>query len=114
FFELLFVLRRLLDNPQRDKEEAQEQARRPALTRCLRAYRGVPDLGRAGVCNTHDVVYLRGLSMVEQAIAQDGTIPELLSAGKFALEQLDDMKELGILSSQQPLMKLAFHPDLDS
>jgi hypothetical protein len=34
--------------------------------------------------------------------------------GKVALEYLPDLQELGIVSSPQPLMRLAYAPDLDN
>jgi len=71
FFELLFLLRRRLRRSDEDVQTAQQRAREVALSRCLRTFRGVPDLERAGVFFGKDVVYLRGLRLIEGAGAQD-------------------------------------------
>lgn len=114
FLESLFLLRRLLAQQDKDMQTAQEKARKTALANCLRIYRGVPNLTEAGVCLTKDVVYLRGLQMIERAAAQDQTILDRLAVGKVALEYLPDLQELGITSYSQPLAKLAHAPDLDA
>ena len=77
-------------------------------------FRGVLELERAGVCYSKDVVYLRGLREMEQAVAQDVTIPERLAVGRIALDQLPALEELGITPPLQPLWKLAHDPGLDS
>ncbi|MFL5704224.1 MAG: tetratricopeptide repeat protein [Ktedonobacteraceae bacterium] len=114
FLESFSLLTRLLKKPDADRQKVQQQARAFALSVCLRTYRGVPDLERAGVCFLQDAVYLRGLRMIEQAVAQDGTVLDRLAAGVVALELLPDLQELGITSSPLPLRRLAYDPDLDS
>ena len=59
-----------------DLETAKKQAHKRAISRCLRTYRGVPDLERTGICYTKDVVYQRGMRLIEQAVAQDETVLE--------------------------------------
>jgi tetratricopeptide (TPR) repeat protein len=114
FLELLFLLRRLRQQQDNDEKIAQEKARKTALANCLRTYRGVPNLEKEGVCLTKDVVYLRGLQMIEQAVTNDKTVLDRLAVGKVALEYLPDLQELGIVSPPQSLMRLALAPDLDS
>jgi len=115
FFEPFLLLRRLLRHLDGDVQTAQKQAKRLALTRCLRTFRGVPDLERPGVCYTKDALYLRGLWKIEQAVAQDETVLDRLAVGVVALEQLPDLRELGIVTPALRLLtKLANDPDLES
>jgi len=114
FFEPFLLLYRLLNRPDEDVQTAQEKARHLALVRCLRTYRGVPDLEQAGLCSSKDAVYLRGLRMIESAVASDEAVLERLTVGKVALEQLPALQELGIVTPLLPLQRLAHDPDLDS
>jgi hypothetical protein len=114
FFELFSTLSRLLRYPDADLQEIQKEAREYALSMCLRTYRGVPDLKRAGICNLQDATHLHGLRLVEQAVAQDENVLDRLAVGVVSLELLSDLQELGIDSDSQPLRKLAYDPDLDS
>jgi hypothetical protein len=113
FFEAFILLYRWLRRPDQDAQTAQQFARKLALARSLRTFRGVPDLNRAGVCYTKDVLYLRGLWKIEQAVAEDETVLDHLVTGVVALEYLPDLRELGIVSAPQPLRQLAQNPDLD-
>jgi tetratricopeptide (TPR) repeat protein len=114
FFEPFILLLRLLDQPSLAIQVGQRQARSSAFSRCLRTYRGVPDLEQAGICFTRDVVYLRGLLIIERAVAEDETILDRLAVGKISLEHLADLEELGISVPPQPLRKLAYAPELDA
>jgi len=114
FFELFSLLNRLLRRPGADRQKAQRQAHAHALSICLRTYRGVPDLGRSGVCYLQDAIHFHGLRMIERAVEQDETVLDRLAVGVVALEQLPDLQELGIPPSPQPLRRLAYDPDLDS
>ena len=114
FFELFLLLYRLVRRRDEDMQTAREQARKRSLERCLRTYRGVPDLEKAGVCFTKDALYLRGLGKVQQAVAQDETVLDRLAVGVVALEHLPELQELGIVVPSRPLMKLASDPELDS
>jgi hypothetical protein len=114
FFELFFLLRRLLKQGDIDMEAARERAHNAALARCLRTYRGVPDLAIAGVCYLKDAIYLHGLRMIERTVAQDETILDRLTVGVIALDDLSDLQELGIAAPAQPLRKLIYDQDLDS
>lgn len=114
FFEAFFLLRRLLKRPNQEVTVARKHSQKIALDRCLRTYRGVPDLRQAGVCYLKDAVYLHGLWMVEQAVAQDAGVLDRLGVGVVSLEQLSDLQELGIVGSLQPLRKRAFDPHLDA
>jgi hypothetical protein len=115
FFEPFLLLYRLLWRDDEDRATAEQRARRNALMRCLRTYRGVTDLQRPGVCFTKDVVYLRGLLKIERAVADDERVLDRLAVGKVALELLPDLQELGIVVPQQfsSLRKLAYDPGLD-
>ncbi len=114
FLELFSLLKRLLKRPGADKQKAQKQAQAYALSICLRTYRGVPDLERAGVCYLQDAIHYHGLRMIERAVEQDETVLDRLAVGVCALEYLPDLQELGIFLSPQPLRKLAYDPNLDS
>ncbi len=110
--EALFFLRRLLGAINADEETARKKARQLAITRCLRTFRGVPDLTRAGICFTQDATYLRGLLTSEQAVKRDERVLDRLAVGVVAVEQLADLQELGIVSTPQPLRKLLQDPQL--
>jgi tetratricopeptide (TPR) repeat protein len=114
FLEALFLVRHLLQQPDQELEAVRTRARQTALIYGLRTYRGVPDLNRAGACDSKDTVYLRGLRMIERAVAQDETVLDRLAVGKIALEALSELQELGITASSQALRTLAYNPDLDS
>lgn len=114
FFESFLLLYRLLWRNDEDHHTAEELAYRRALTRCLRTFRGTPDLNREGICYTRDVVYLRGRLKIEQAIAHNETILARLAVGKVALELLPELQELGIVTPDQSLQQLASDPRLDA
>ena len=113
-FEAFIYLYRLLRRPDQDNETAQKFARKLALARCIRTFRGVPALERAGVCYTKDALYVRGLWKLEHEVARDQGILDRLAVGVVALEQLPELAELGIVSAPQPLRYLAQRPDLDA
>ena len=113
FFEQVSLLNFAVKAQQAEPTEAWRRAARQfALDICLRMYRGVPDLERAGVCYPQDVIHLRGLRLVEQAVAADASVLDRL-VGVCPLEHLPDLQELGILSAPQPLLQLAYTADLD-
>jgi tetratricopeptide (TPR) repeat protein len=114
FFEAFFFLRRLLQGLDPDEETARKRAQQLAITNCLRTYRGVPDLERAGVCFTQDALYLRGLRTIERALAEDKNVLNRLAVGVVGVEQLPDLRELGIEHVPQPLRILAENPELDA
>jgi tetratricopeptide (TPR) repeat protein len=115
FIESFSLLRRLLNHPEKERERHQKQARIYALDHCLRVFRGVPDLTRAGVCYPQDAIYLHGLFMIEKAVAQDKTVLDRLAVGKVALELLPEVQELGMTTSALPsLYPRAYDPDLDA
>ena len=96
--ERFFLLYRLLKRPDQDKTEAEAKARELALSRCLRLFRGKPNLEMDG-CWTKDVIYQRGLRLVEQAVAEDPSILYYLSLGKIAREHIPLLQELQLLPS---------------
>ncbi len=114
FFEPCILLYRLLWHYDKDRLTAEKRAHHRAIAHCLRTFRGVPDLTRAGICYPKDVVYLRGRLKIERAIAEDETVLDRLAVGKVALELLPDLQELGITAPIQPLRKRATDPDLDA
>jgi tetratricopeptide (TPR) repeat protein len=114
FFEIFHLLSRLVERYDDDMQIAQEKARKAALATCLRTFRGVPDLTQAGVCYTKDIVYLRGIRLIEDAVAKDATVLDQLMVGKVALVHLPDLRELGIVAPPQLLRKLAYDPDLEA
>jgi tetratricopeptide (TPR) repeat protein len=114
FFEALFLLYRLLWGTDKDLEASKKRAHNLAIARCLRTFRGVPDLKEPGLCYTRDVHYLRGLQMVERAVAADETVVDKLAVGVVAVDQLPDLQELGIVNTHQQLRKLASASDLEA
>jgi Domain of unknown function (DUF1704) len=114
FFETLLLLYRLLRRPWEDVQTAQKRVHRLVLTRCLRTYRGVPDLGQAGVCHLQDVTYLRGLLLIERMTAEDETVLDRLAVGKIACALLPLLHPLKMIPPPQPLRQLAYDPELDS
>jgi tetratricopeptide (TPR) repeat protein/transcriptional regulator with XRE-family HTH domain len=113
FFEPFLLLYRLLWRNDEARPIAEQRARKNAVVRCLRTYRGVPDLGMPGVCFTKDVVYLRGFLKIERAVAKDETVLDRLAVGKVALELLPDLEELEIAAPHQSLQTIAYDPRLD-
>ncbi|HVB23445.1 MAG TPA: tyrosine/phenylalanine carboxypeptidase domain-containing protein [Ktedonobacteraceae bacterium] len=114
FFErLIFLYRRLL-RPWRDWQSDQNRARKFALTRCLRTYRGMPDLNQRGFCYLQDVTYLRGLLLVEHAVSQEKHVLDQLAVGKIAYDLLPVVQSLEIIPPPQPLRKLIYDPGLDT
>ncbi|HLZ60562.1 MAG TPA: hypothetical protein VKR06_26755, partial [Ktedonosporobacter sp.] len=112
--EALFFLRRRLRQLDSDEEIAHKRAGNIALKNCLQTFRGVPDLTKAGVCFTQDVLYLRGLLTIQRALArEDQTVLDLLAAGVVSVELLPDLRELGIGPVAQPLRRRAEDPQLD-
>jgi tetratricopeptide (TPR) repeat protein/thymidine kinase len=111
--ERLYLLDRLLSKREGDLDKAKATARRLALNRCLRTYRGVPDLSVAGICYAKDAIYLRGYLQLQQAVQEDPGVLDRLMVGKIAFEHLPDMKELGITTPSIRPRWYAQRPDLD-
>jgi tetratricopeptide (TPR) repeat protein len=111
--EQLYLLDRLLSKKERDLDKAKIAARRLALNRCLRTYRGVPDLTVPGVCYAKDAIYLRGYLQLRQAMREDSGVLDHLMVGKIAYEHLQDMRELGITTPSIRPRWYAHRPDLD-
>ncbi len=113
FLEPFLVLQRTITGASRNVEKARASAPRLARLRCLRTFRGVPDLTAAGVAYTHDALYHRGLQCVERAIQQDAQVLTRLLVGKVGLQQLDDLAELDITEPVSQPRWQARDPDLD-
>lgn len=94
--ERFFLLYRLLKRPDQSKEEAEAKARDMAVSRCLRLFRGKPNLEMEG-CWAKDVIYQRGLALVEQAVREDPAVLSYLSLGKLARGHIPLLQELQIL-----------------
>ncbi len=109
FFEAVFLLNALLVGKERGKAAA--EAKQKSLTRCLRTYRGVPQLETPGLCSTKDSIYLRGYLKVLRAL-QQGVDVERLLIGACAVEQLADLAQLGIETPLISNQRLAFRHDL--
>jgi hypothetical protein len=109
FFESVFLLNALLDGKERGKAAA--EAKQKSLTRCLRTYRGVPQLETPGLCSTKDSIYLRGYLKVLRAL-QQGVDVERLLIGACAVEQLTDLVQLGIETPLISNRRLALRHDL--
>ncbi len=111
--ERLYLLDRLLSKREGDLGKAAATARRLALNRCLRTYRGVPDLTVAGICYAKDAIYLRGYLQLQQAVKEDPGVLDRLMVRKIAYEHLPDMEELGIMIPSIHPRWYAQRPDLD-
>lgn len=109
FFEAVFFLNALLAGKERGKAAA--EAKQKSLTRCLRTYRGVPQLETPGICSTKDSIYLRGYLKVLRAL-QQGVDVERLLIGACAVEQLADLAQLGIETPLISIQRLALRHDL--
>jgi tetratricopeptide (TPR) repeat protein/transcriptional regulator with XRE-family HTH domain len=109
-----FLLYRLLKRPDQDRMEAEAKAHELAVSRCLRLFRGKPNLEMDG-CWTKDVIYQRGLHLVEQAVAEDPSLLTYLSLGKMAKEHIPLLQELQILPVVSELQYEAVsEPELES
>ncbi len=110
FFEQVFLVSGMLAG--KERTAALAEAKRTALNRCLRTFRGVPDLTAEGICSTKDTHYLAGYLAVSRAL-KSGTSFEQLMAGCFDLEQLIALQELGITQAAIPHQQLALTTNLD-
>jgi tetratricopeptide (TPR) repeat protein len=113
FFVAFLTMYRLLVRPDQDAETARRNARRLARERCLRTFRGMPQLMQAGICYTKDAHYLRGLRKVEEACKEDEQVLQRLAVGVVALDRLSDLHELGITTAPRHLRQLVEDPRLD-
>jgi tetratricopeptide (TPR) repeat protein len=113
-FELVFALNRLLKGIDKDLVSGRARVHSLALGRCLRTFRGVPDLRVAGHAYVKDAIYLRGYRAVAQAVERDSSTLTRLMVGIVALEQLEALKELGIVSPPHPPRWLAHDPQIET
>lgn len=111
--QLIFLYRRLL-RPWRNKESDQKVARKLALTRCLRTFRGVPDLEKTGVCYLQDATYLRGILQIEHIASQSEEMLKRLAVGMIACDLLPILQPLKIVPPPQPLQSIIGDPELDT
>jgi hypothetical protein len=113
FLELVYILYQSFRYPNADTQKIREAARRSSYSLSMRTYRGVPDLEQTGICYTQDALYLRGLWLIERAVAQDTTILDRLAVGVLGMEYLPEIEELGIIASPVSLRNLLSDPELD-
>ncbi len=114
FLEPFLFLFRRLNNLDKDEQRTRSKARELARIRCLRTFRGVPDLTVVGVAYVKDALYMRGEQMLSESIRRDNTVRNRLMVGVVGLEQLPDMEELGIVKPPSPPRWLAHDPALAS
>ncbi len=112
FLELALFLFRTVNGLDKDVQRARTRAQNLARQRCLRTFRGVPDLTVAGVAYLKDCLYYRGEQLVTAVIEQDSQKLTRLMVGVVGLEQLDDLEELGITEPPYQPQWLAHDPDL--
>ncbi len=113
FLERYFLLAGVLNGAAHTIEAARERARSLALTRCLRTFRGVPDLTHHGICSAKDNCYVQGYLEIKDAIAKQGEeVLTRLMVGAVALAQLDDLAELGIVTPALRTRGVARDPHL--
>ena len=113
-FELVFALNRILKGIDVDVSLGLARGKTLALQRCLRTFRGVPDLRVAGHAYVKDAIYLRGYRAVAEKVRVDPTALTRLMVGIVALEQLHDLEELGIVSPPQAPLWLARDPQIET
>jgi len=109
--EKVFIIRGVLAG--KTTTAASADAKQTAQDRCIRTFRGVPDLTIAGLCSTKDAHYLAGALTVTQALKRGISFDQLM-AGCFALEQMSDLNELGIREATIPHQKIALATSLES
>ena len=114
FFEGVKVLTDLLDGKDAPLSVMQEDARKWALNRCLRTWRGVSNAAAPGIISNKDAYYLPGFLAVCRAVEEDATVFDRLMVGAVGLQQLQDMAELGITIPSIPHRRLAIDPHLDA
>lgn len=112
FLELFLFLYRTIHGLDKDMQKARTRAQNLARQRCLRTFRGVPDLTVSGVAYLKDCLYYRGEQAVMAAVEQDSQTLTRLMVGVVGLEQLDDLEELGITEPPYQPRWLAHDPDL--
>jgi hypothetical protein len=114
FLEQYHLLLELLKQGATQASEAmRERARSLALTRCLRTFRGVPDLTQQGICSMKDTSYVRGYLTIKEALSEQGEeVLTRLMVGAVALEQLPDLATLGIITPAVRPRWFARDPDL--
>ncbi len=113
FLEHYFLLTRVLNGTAQTIEAARERARALALTRCLRTFRGVPDLTQRGICSVKDNCYIQGYLAIEDAVTRQGEeVLTRLMVGAVAVEQLDDLAALGIVTPALRAHWIARDPNL--
>jgi hypothetical protein len=99
FLEPYYQLHHLLTKKKSTIGAAKKNAHRRALERCLRTFRGVPTLTSPGICSVKDNSYLRGSLALQETMHQRGDEAyERLMVGAVALEYLDDLHALGIIT----------------
>lgn len=114
FFELVKLLTDQLDGKDAPFEVLQEDARKYALNRCLRIWRGVSHLAVPGIISNKDACYLTGFLAVCRAVEEDVTAFDRLMVGAVGVHQLQDLAELGIETPSIPHQHLAIDPHLDA
>jgi len=113
FFEQYHLLNRLLAGKDKEYKIAQREARRLALNRCVRTWRGAPAPLVRGVCSTKDNSYLHGYLALQQALQENGLdIVDHLMVGAISLDQLDACAELGIVAPAIQHKRLAHDPNI--
>jgi hypothetical protein len=114
FLEAFLVLYRSVLLIDKEVERARAKAPDLARQRCLRTFRGVPDLNVPGAAYLKDWLYHHGRLQVEEAVLRDERVLQRLMVGVVGLEQLPDLRELGIVEPPQPPRWLAYDPELAS
>ena len=112
FLEQFLILYRTVTGVDKDVQKARAKAPNLARQRCLRTFRGVPDLTVPGVAYLKDGLYYRGQQQVTAAIQQDPQKLTRLMVGVVGIEQLDDLAELGITEPPYRPQWLAHDPGL--
>ncbi|GHP00817.1 hypothetical protein KSF_108640 [Reticulibacter mediterranei] len=113
FLVLLLILYRTVMGIDKTVEQAQSRAPSLARQRCLRTFRGVPDLSVPGVALFKDWLYHYGYRCVLSAIEQDPRIHQRLMVGVVGLADLEALAELDITEPSLPVRRLSQDPELE-
>jgi tetratricopeptide (TPR) repeat protein len=110
FFEKAFLTNLLNTDSPGTREELLAEARSEAWIQAARAFRGVPNLEKAGCCSLKDRIYLQGyLDVLRFLETRD---EECLYVGKIGSQHVDALSELHILKPYYPHRNLALSTDL--
>ena len=103
FLESFLVLYRSVLLIDKDVERARAKAPDLARQRCLRTYRGVPDLSVPGSAYLKDWLYYHGTLKVEEAVLRDESRQTFYQADQITPAAVDDRRTPPPIEGEAPL-----------